>query len=513
MQPGVKKIIAAVVIIGLIALFFFVPTNKDKSYREKYEGVNLSDEIEGIGRQNTYAKYLEALSGQVRSKNDIEVDLLNINASEGTKILDEYEGEKNIVHTSEVSYVQWTVDVQESGLYQMYIEYYPVASRGVDIERKFYIDGEIPFVGADTLSFPRLWADQGEVKKDNQGNQIRPTQVENPKWIGSYFKDTMGYYVEPYVFYFEKGSHTIALEAINEPLMIKSLTLKAVNELKGYTSYRESGPEVTASEEGLNYKQVIQGEASNLRTSPSLYATYDRSSSNTEPYSVSKICLNIGGGNAWRVPGQWIEWEFSVPEDGYYNVTIKGRQNYQRGFVSNRALSIDGEVPFEELEEIAFRYSNEWESITLSDQEAIPYEIYLTEGTHTLRLEVTLGELGYILSGLEENLYRLNEIYRKILVLTGTTPDRFRDYKIDQVYPEVIEAMALESKRLFKVVDEIVAYSGQKASQVASAQTLAVQLEEFVEDPAKIPVALSTFKDNISALGTSILTMSEAPLD
>lgn len=512
MQSKVTWMIAVVMVIGL-ALVFLLPTNRDKNYKEKYEGINLSNEIEGLGRENTYAKYLEALANEMHPEEDIEVDLLSIASSKGVEILNQYEGVQNAIQTSDESYIEWTVDIPEEGMYQLYVEYYPVSSRGVDIERKIYINGEIPFSGADTLSFTRLWTDKGEVKKDNQGNEIRPTQVENPKWIGSYFKDTMGYYVEPYFFYFKKGNNTIALEAINEPMIMKSLTLKAINESKDYATYRESQPDVVYSEEGLNYKQVIQGEASALRTSPSLYATYDRASSKTEPYSVSKICLNMGGGNAWRVPGQWMEWEFTVPENGYYNITIKGRQNYQRGFVSNRALYIDGEIPFEELEAVGFRYSNEWESVMLSSEEDIPYEFYLTEGKHTLRLEVTLGDLGLILSELEDNVYRLNEIYRKILVLTGTTPDRFRDYKIAQVYPEVITAMDLESKRLFKVVDEIVAYSGQKASQVAAAQTLAIQLEEFVEDPDKIPVALSTFKDNISALGTSILTMSEAPLD
>lgn len=71
----------------------------------------------------------------------------------------------------------------------------------------------------------------------------------------------------------------------------------------------------------------------------------------------------------------------------------------------------------------------------------------------------------------------------------------------------------MESKRLYKAVDDIVSYSGQKASQVATAQTLAAQLEKFVKRPDKIPVTLGNFKDNISSLGTSILSMSEAPLD
>ena len=121
--------------------------------------------------------------------------------------------------------------------------------------------------------------------------------------------------------------------------------------------------------------------------------------------------------------------------------------------------------------------------------------------------------MGDILTQMEDSVYRLNEIYRKILILTGTTPDKYRDYRIAQVYPEVIEAMSLESKRLYKIVDDIVAYSGQKASQVASAQRLAQQLEKFIENPDRIPRSFTNFKDNISALGTSILSMSEAPLD
>ena len=67
------------------------------------------------------------------------------------------------------------------------------------------------------------------------------------------------------------------------------------------------------------------------------------------------------------------------------------------------------------------------------------------------------------------------------MVYTGATPDQYRDYNIDQVYPEVMEAMDLESKRLYKIVDEMVAYTGQKADKIATAQTLAQQLERFVE--------------------------------
>ena len=228
---------------------------------------------------------------------------------------------------------------------------------------------------------------------------------------------------------------------------------------------------------------------------------------------MTNTILNYVGGETWCSAGQWIEWEFSVPEDGYYNITVKGRQNYARGSVSSRTVYIDGEIPFEEMEEISFEYENDWNNLTLADADGNPYKIYLTEGTHTIRLEATLGGSGILLEELEDSIYRLNQIYRKLLVYTGATPDQYRDYNIDQVYPEVMEAMDLESKRLYKIVDEMVAYTGQKADKIATAQTLAQQLERFVEKPNKITEEFTTFKDNITSLGTAVLNMGETKLD
>lgn len=250
-----------------------------------------------------------------------------------------------------------------------------------------------------------------------------------------------------------------------------------------------------------------------MRSESSLYAKYDRSSPTTYPNSVTNTVLNYVGGDTWRSSGQWIEWEFEVPEDGYYNIMIKGRQNYSRGSVSSRTVYIDGEIPFSEMKEISYAYSNDWECKNLADENGVPYNFYLTKGTHTIRLEATLGGVGPILEELEDSTYRVNQIYRKILVYTGANPDRYRDYYIEANYPEVMEAMELESKRLFKIVDDTVSYSGQKADNIAAAQTVAQQMERFCEKPNKITLEFTTFKDNITALGTASLNMSETKLD
>ncbi len=186
---------------------------------------------------------------------------------------------------------------------------------------------------------------------------------------------------------------------------------------------------------------------------------------------------------------------------------------YQRGALSARTVFIDGEVPFEDLASVTFAYNTGWEMRTLADKEGNPFRFWLTAGTHTIRMEVTLGEMGPILKDVEDSIYRLNQIYRKLLVLTGVNPDRFRDYNLAATYPEAIEAMDLESKRLYRIVDDIVSITGEKSDRAAVAQTLANQLETFVESNERITESFQNFKDNITSLGTAMQNMSESKLD
>ena len=435
------------------------------------------------------------------------------NAAGKVEVYTNYEGTDKALFTDTDSSVSFHVQVPQTGYYNLYMEYLIPESRGVAAERGVRINGEFPFEDAQNITFTRIWTDGGEVKTDNQGNQIRPTQIEVYDWQSSCFEDDMGYITEPYRFYLEKGDNEITLEAENEPMIIRKFMVAPVSVIQSYEEYVAKYPDISDQAMTAGYIQMIQGEDSTLRSESSLYAKYDRSSPTTYPNSVTNTVLNYVGGDTWRSSGQWIEWEFEVPEDGYYNIMIKGRQNYSRGSVSSRTVYIDGEIPFSEMKEISYAYSNDWECKDLADENGVPYNFYLTKGTHTIRLEATLGGVGPILEELEDSTYRVNQIYRKILVYTGANPDRYRDYYIEANYPEVMEAMELESKRLFKIVDDTVSYSGQKADNIAAAQTVAQQMERFCEKPNKITLEFTTFKDNITALGTASLNMSETKLD
>jgi len=500
-----------VTLLLLLALILWVSlSGRGGNFEDKYRGMDMDQAHGGIGRDNTYALYLKQHEGQPPGRDTIPVNLTDHSATGDAHLRQEADGSQAL-YAGEGSDIRFRVSVPEAGMYQLRLRYLTLASRGVDMERKLYINGEMPFLGADTLVFTRMWTDAAAVRRDNQGNEIRPAQAEVFGWQTADFKDPMGYERAPYQFYFKAGENEIRLVASSEPMVMGAFQLTPIDTPLSYHEYAAQ-----QAFEGPGPGDVLldlPGEAAALRSSPSLYARYDRSSPATQPQDLHRVVLNYIGGDPWRIPGQWIEWEVEVPEDGFYQITIKGRQRYQRGAKSSRTLLIDGQVPFSELSEIPFEFGNAWEMKTLADEAGTPYDIYLEKGRHSLRLEATLGGMGQILTQLDDSVFRLNQMYRKILVLTGVNPDTFRDYNLHQVYPEVIEAMALESRRLYLIVDETTAYTGQKSDKIAAAQTLATQLEEFARDPYRITSSFVNFKDNITALGTAMQAMGEIKLD
>ena len=456
----------------LVIVYFVLNGSAPKDFSEKYQGADLNGISPGaadgrsVGRTNTYTRYLERYAHIPPAEADIPLDIFSWSSASGVSRLNDVAGVKQVVRIEEESFIEYTVHVEKAGMYNVYIEYYPLPSRGIAIERAFKINGGVPFLGADRLMFQRVWGDADDVRKDNQGNEIRPAQIEKPRWESAYFRDSLGYSTEPYEFYLDAGDSVLRIEGINEPMALRALYLKAPVPAQTYRQYAQ---EIFADKYRntlSNYTLKIQGEDADYRSDPSLYAIYDRSSGATDKPSVAKIKLNMIGGQSWRVAGQWIEWEFYVPENGMYKFTVKGRQNYNRGFVSNRMVMIDGQTPCMELFAVPFTYNNKWKLTTFRDGEG-DMVFPLEHGRHRLRLQVAMGEMGDMLSVMEESVYRLNWIYRKILVLTGTEPDIYRDYRVDVVYPEVIEAMDLESKILYKLVDDLTAYSGERSAQAA----------------------------------------------
>lgn len=109
--------------------------------------------------------------------------------------------------------------------------------------------------------------------------------------------------------------------------------------------------------------------------------------------------MNAIGGINWKLPGEWIEWEIDVPEDGLYQLALKVKQDQLRGIYATRSLTINGEVPFKEMKRIRFNYSPAWQTQVLGAGEDQPYQFHLEKGKHRIRMTVTLGDIAQLARG------------------------------------------------------------------------------------------------------------------
>ena len=236
----INKTLRAVIIAVLVIVLFFVIRSlfPEKSFSEKYEGFDLSSLASKESETRTYAEYLDFYSSKKPANDTVSVDIFAYDEAKsyGTSINTDYHGKK-VVLTEDRSSVTWYVDVQNEGFYNVSMEYIAVPSRNVEMERILYINGEVPFTGADVLSFSRLWKDGGEIKYDNQGNSIRPAQVEFYDFQTVRFKSDLGYEVDPYRFYLKKGINEITFESTNEPIAISSFEFVPFEKYDSYEQY------------------------------------------------------------------------------------------------------------------------------------------------------------------------------------------------------------------------------------------------------------------------------------
>jgi len=464
-------------------------------------------------KSGDYAAYLAGHPDAAFTGREVVVEAGDYADAQGTGFgkLDGFEGQSGVsLRTGEQGRVDWNVNIPETGWYNLSVLYYPIEGKSASIERTLLIDGEVPFAEAAYLQFDRIWDNASSgIKRDNRGNELRPEQVEKPQWREALAKDYEGYYDEPFRFYLTAGAHTLSLVSQREPMVLRRLKLY---EAPRPASYQETLKRYR--EQGLKEVQgtlvTVQGEDAVAKSSPTLYPQAERSSPAVEPYSAKLIRVNTIGGYNWRVPGQWIEWEVDVPETGLYKIGIRDKQNFVRGIYSTRRLLINGEVPFEEAERLPFRFKNGYRVDTLGGSE--PYLFALHKGKNTIRLEDTLGEFAPLMREVKISLYNLNSMYRKVVMITGPSPDPFRDYRVDRQIPDLIDTFKAESARLKSVSQQLRRLSGGSGDSEALLKTMYVQLDEMIRDPDTIPRRLTAYKLNAGGLGTWLQKSLEMPL-
>ncbi len=428
------------------------------------------------------------------------------------------------VLTGEDSLIEFEVDVAQSGLYNLSVVYYPVAGKNSDIQRSIFLDGSLPFGEMALLNFPRVWTNYVEDtkvdkngitimtwEKDNQGNDVKPKTMEIPEWQTRYLYDSDGYITEPLSLYLEAGKHTVSMVSLREPMLINKLILNNAEEAKSYAEVKAAWDAAGAVDSsGTNI--LLEGEYATKTSSQMLYPQQDQSSPAVSPSSAKELLNNSIGGNSWRLVGQWIEWEFDILKDGYYCISLYDKQNFSRGIHVSRRITIDGEVPFAEMNDYAFKYGQNWREDKLEDENGNPYRFYLKEGHHVLRMEVVLGEFSEIVGLVEESVQQLNSIYRQVIKVTGVAPDTYRSYQLEATLPDLHNQLIEARDTLNEALEKLETVAGSNTDKKAVLLTMRDQLDDLIEDGEYFVRVIGAYKVNVRALGTWITSVISQPL-
>ena len=466
-------------------------------------------------RQTSYTNYVKKYTDAARPDKTVEVlgkDYDPASVTDAQITVTTVDGENDVMQwANQEGSVSWTVNIPETGVYNIKMIYEALESNTNDVEFSLLIDGESPYATASRITLSKRWINESEIKQDSRQNDIRPGQISTPCWQETPLEDIDGLFNEPLEFYMEAGEHTITFESEKAEFAVKSFTFYQYEAPAAYTAPSDS--DLTQAQ---GQKITLEGETAAYKSSRTLYPTADKSSyltSSTNGSSPTKTRYNTIGSGSWTQSTQTVTWEFNVDKAGYYKIGIRGRQDQMRGMYSNRRLYVNGEVPCLEANQIKFYYDTDWSITTPKSENGDDLYFYLQAGTNTISLEAVPGEIGEIMGNLDELVYNINSYYRQIRQITGPDPDEYNNYMIDTAIPSIVPDFKEYAKTLRDKKAEIEKLSGSGGTEAETLEKMAIVLDKCIKKPDLIPEMMSQIKDNITSVSSFVNQYREQPLE
>lgn len=466
-------------------------------------------------RQTSYTNYVKKYTDAARPDKTVEVlgkDYDPASVTDAQITVTTVDGENDVMQwANQEGSVSWTVNIPETGVYNIKMIYEALESNTNDVEFSLLIDGESPYATASRITLSKRWINESEIKQDSRQNDIRPGQISTPCWQETPLEDIDGLFNEPLEFYMEAGEHTITFESEKAEFAVKSFTFYQYEAPAAYTAPSDS--DLTQAQ---GQKITLEGETAAYKSSRTLYPTADKSSyltSSANGSSPTKTRYNTIGSGSWTQSTQTVTWEFNVDKAGYYKIGIRGRQDQMRGMYSNRRLYVNGEVPCLEANQIKFYYDTDWSITTPKSENGDDLYFYLQAGTNTISLEAVPGEIGEIMGDLDELVYNINSYYRRIRQITGPDPDEYNNYMIDTAIPSIVPDFKEYAKTLRDKKAEIEKLSGSGGTEAETLEKMAIVLDKCIKKPDLIPEMMSQIKDNITSVSSFVNQYREQPLE
>ncbi|MCA9884570.1 MAG: extracellular solute-binding protein [Anaerolineae bacterium] len=405
--------------------------------------------------------------------------------------------------------VDFVVTVPADGEYTLAFDMVALAESTVP-EGQLHIDGEYPISDLQRFIFPVYYRNSSTIfPTDRYGNDALISQVREMLWSTAPVRDVN--FSEPYPLRLTltEGEHQFSLRVTKGALYLGSLYVVPFTPLPDYATYLAT----LSAEDTSDYSITLEAELPSYKNATSVRPASDRNQTVT-PYDTYCLVMNTLGGESWDESGSTVYYEIDAPQDGLYEISLRVIQNTRSNFTVYRRFTINGDVPFAELNAVPFDYSADWVEVTLGGE--TPYKVFLHQGINVLGIEATNSPYLRAINTIQVALLDINALALEIRQLTGNQRDPFKEWVISDYIPDVEERLNGIAQNL--IDDKNTLLTGDSATSPESlAYQMAIDNLLFLADnPNDIPVYMTRFSEGSGSaaqlLGSLLPLLQNQPL-
>lgn len=509
--------IPIVIIVAAVLVWFFVFRSTDEYVKDvdkaelqkAFDLLNNSYLDEGESAEIYYTDFIAAKGNKVGSGEYTAEVSEGVNAqdfyaqnSEEFKDIPEsftnyYSTVKGLGYLDEAEYV---VNVDKEGMYYLGVDYISITNSMSDYTTSVSVNNEIQYQEAKSVLLTMKWTDTKDFTTDKYGDEMPPNQEKIREWDYTDIYNNTYVSTTPLCFYLNKGENVVTIKNESSAgLVLGSMTISAAkDDTPSYKDYaaKHSNDKVVSKDafETINAIDYVKKN--------STQATYEsKANSALTPFDINDDKLNI---ISWQEAGTEITYKFNAKETGLYKLAFHIENNKDE-FSSFLKVSIDGEVPFDELYNFeVLPDKSGWQNTVLADKDGNPYLIYIEQGEHELQIK---SEISPVMEAYREALLieqHVTKFQLAITKITGKDVDRDRAWKMTKYIPEIEDYLKAYQTIITHIRFLLQDYS--KGGNAGAILAYLDQAEVFIQKDLEYPDEIALYTENLTGADNSVLT-------
>ncbi len=418
-------------------------------------------------------------------------------------------GEKNQDYDKQVKSLdyqqtaEYTVTVAKAGLYSLGLDYCTGGSNLSDYRIAVTINDEKYFEEMSMITLPLMWKDATkDFPLDRYGDETAPEQIRDDSWHYTDLYNTAYYTAEPLYFYLEAGKNNITIENMSaDGLTLGQLYVNTpTNDIPTYTEYI-SGRDGEVINDFIELNSVDYSG----KNSTSANLSYVNNPA-LKPHDSEYKEMNVV---SWKEAGITVEYEFDIEQEGLYQLALHYK-NEKEDFQVFESILIDGEVPFQELQNYGFDTTDtSWKNEVLSDAEGNPYKIYLTKGHHTLAIKSEMEPVSDEWRYSRLIAEHVTQFALEIKKITGAEVDEYRSWFITRYIPDTLAYLEAYETLIRSMQYTLQGYApnGVNSAKLSELERALGIIEKLKEYPDEIALYTENLTGSSVSTDNSILKL------